>query len=405
VYLTVETKPSGKSVVVSDDREFGQMLAFAINPEIPEDGSIVPMSTRIETCTGLASLRLDDITNIILYDPTNLDADTCDRLEAWVRQGGGLMIIMGAGFASAEQWNDSPVARLLPGIVKRITRRAPEDRSTVLAPASPNHPMWSMMWSIFERPVDEVPWATYPIRRHWDLEDLKSNASPIMRFTQSELPAIVEEYRNQGRIMTWAVPYPDSVDQPWSELFRTSATAEWPYGLFLGAHQYLASPGNRQFNYFVDQQAVIDNKTTEFPQKYSLFDPKGEQSTVESEVDSLVCRYTRFPGPYRLKGLKLQGSVIRGFSVNVDRKEIKLERTPEESLNVALGKDNFRIARERKDIEFSLGEGRSGRELTPYILVMIVMLFMGEQTMASRFYQTAQRGEEPNTRPSMRGAA
>jgi hypothetical protein len=394
VYLTVETKAGGQSVVVSDDRDLGEIIGFAIETEF----ATIP---KVESYVGFSSLRLDDITSIVLYDPTTLDADTSDRLEKWVREGGGLMIIMGGGFASAEQWNDSPVSRLLPGVVKRVTRRAPTDRSVVLTPSSPNHPMWS----VFQRPVDEVPWATYPIHRHWDLEDLKPSTSSIMRFTQSELPAIVEEYRNQGRIITWAVPYPDPVEQPWSELFRTTNSDVWSYGLFAGALRYMASPGSHQFNYLVDQPAIIENKITVYPQKYSLFDPKGEQSSVESGGESLVCNYTRFPGPYRLKGLKLQGFVIRGFSVNVDRKEIRLERVPNESLDAALGKDNFRIARERKDIEFSLGEGRHGRELTPYILVMVVMLFMAEQTMASRFYQTAQRGEEPNRRPTLRGAA
>jgi hypothetical protein len=241
-------------------------------------------------------------------------------------------------------------------------------------------------------PVDEVPWANYPIFRHWDIEELSESAFPLMRFTQNDMPAIIEEYRGQGRILTWAVPYPDSAEQPWSELFRTSSSPEWPFGLFEGSLRYLASPNRQQTNYFVDQRAFLENDPSLYPSKYMLFDPKGEQAAVEASDSSLDVSFTKLSGFYRLKGLRPQGIVLRGFSVNVDRSEINLDRITEDLLQNGLGESNFRLARDRDGIEFSLGEGRSGRELTPYILVIVVLLFMAEQAMASRFYATANNG-------------
>jgi hypothetical protein len=138
-----------------------------------------------------------------------------------------------------------------------------------------------------------------------------------------------------------------------------------------------------------------------------LFDPSGEQSSVESGEDILVCNYTRYPGIYRLKGLRPQGPIVRGFSVNVDRQEIELNRATQETLDGVLGKDNYRVAKEKSEIESSLGEGRYGRELTPYMMVMLVMLFMAEQTMASRFYGSkAKEGSSVTPgKPRSKGAA
>lgn len=412
-YLSVEAKPQGQSLVVANDIRDAQLIAFAIDPseqspdmDASEAGdnesgaraqsgaseARAQSGAKVETYAKLGVVPLADYSNIILYDPSAIDADTCDKIGQWVVEGGGLMLVMGSAFSSPAEWMDSPVQTLLPGTVKRITRRDFSDRGIVLSPAVLNH----SMWSIFERPIEEIPWAAYPVFRHWDIEDLKAGAYPLMRFTQSELPAMIEESRGQGRIVTWAVPYPEpfahAPGQEWSELFRTSR-AEWPgYALFLGAVRYLASWSDQQLNYYVDQAAVLNNNTSSMPLKYQLFDPTGEQSSVESTNETLVCNYTRFPGTYRLKGLRPQGPLIRGFSINVKPDEISMQRASVPAIDAALGTGHYRWTQDLNDLESSIGEGRYGRELSPFILAMLALLFMSEQTMASRFYGASKSG-------------
>ena len=407
VFLSVEARHQGQSLVIANDTRDAQLVALAIAPEELPATDKATTSTKIENYARFGLLKFEDYSNIVLYDPSDMDADTVDRLQAWVEQGGGLLILLGSASRVAEDLTNSPLIRLLPGTAKRLTRRPLDDRGIVLSPAALNHPIWS----IFERPVEEVPWVNYPVFRHWDLEDLRSTAFPLMRFTQSELPAITEDIRKRGRILTWALPYPEPFShrqgEQWSELTRTTASAEWPFGLFVGCVRYLASWNDQQLNYRIDEPAVLDNNVQVLPQKYVLFDPSGEQSSVESGEDILVCNYTRYPGIYRLKGLRPQGPIVRGFSVNVDRQEIELNRATQETLDGVLGKDNYRVAKEKSEIESSLGEGRYGRELTPYMMVMLVMLFMAEQTMASRFYGSkAKEGSSVTPgKPRSKGAA
>jgi hypothetical protein len=282
---------------------------------------------------------------------------------------------------------NSPLSKLLPGTVKRVTRRALNDRSLFLVPTTNNHPIWS----VFEGSVEDVPWINFAIFKHWDIEELTPESTVLMQFTQNQQPGLIETIRKQGRILTWTVPYPEpssqSDDDPWSELYK-----DWPgFSLFQGSVRYLAAWNKQQLNYQIDEPAVLDNNISQFPQNYLLISPTGEEVRVESSNDSLVVPFTKQPGQYRLRGLRPQGPVVRGFSVNIHRDEISLERVAMETLDRALGKESYRIAKEKDDVQSSLGEGRYGSDLAPFLLLILVGMILAEQTMASRFYSQSKK--------------
>jgi len=393
VYLTIDARTQGQTLVVSDNKTDGKLVCFAIDPDFaetatkPKDAKPREAMFKLETTAELGTVDLSRYSSIVLYNPNTISADAADRLKAWVDQGGGLMIVLSSGFETADALMNSPMASLLPGKAKRITRREPNDRSISLVPAMANHPIWS----IFERPIDEIPWVNYSVFRHWDIEDLDDSSTVLMRFTGSEQPALIEQVRKQGRILTLTVPYPEptqhSSDQIWSQLYE-----DWTgFALFQGSVRYLAAWNKQQLNYLVDEPAFLENNISQFPQLYFLYNPQNEETRIESSDESLVYSFTRHPGQYRLRGLRPQGPVVRGFSVNVDRQEISLDRVLPESLDKALGKDLYRIAKEKEDVQSSLGEGRYGRDLAPFLLMVFVMMIMAEQTMASRFYAQSKR--------------
>jgi len=393
VYLTIDARTQGQTLVVSDNKTDGKLVCFAIDPDFaetatkPKDAKPREAMFKLETTAELGTVDLSRYSSIVLYNPNTISADAADRLRAWVDQGGGLMIVLSSGFETADALMNSPMASLLPGKAKRITRRGPNDRSISLVPAMANHPIWS----IFERPIDEIPWVNYSVFRHWDIEDLDDSSTVLMRFTGSEQPALIEQVRKQGRILTLTVPYPEptqhSSDQIWSQLYE-----DWTgFALFQGSVRYLAAWNKQQLNYLVDEPAFLENNISQFPQLYFLYNPQNEETRIESSDESLVYSFTRHPGQYRLRGLRPQGPVVRGFSVNVDRQEISLDRVLPESLDKALGKDLYRIAKEKEDVQSSLGEGRYGRDLAPFLLMVFVMMIMAEQTMASRFYAQSKR--------------
>jgi len=408
-YITVEARTQGAAAVFADDVRDGQLVSLLLDPSLatttvvpggpttPEaqkeetDPRIVMPGPSVESYSRLGAFDFGRVSTIVLYNPRSLSMNDADRLLEWVRGGGGLMIVLGPALQPPAEQGENGLRTLIPGELKRQTRRALDDRSIFLNPVVDNHPIWS----IFERPIREIPWVNYPVFRHWDIENLSAAASVIAKLTGSDMPGILESVEGQGRIVVTTFPYPEpeatAQSEPWSELFTTSADA-WPgFAMFVGASRYLATHNKHPVNYPIDATALLDNNESQYPKVYELFNPIDEVVRIEAADDQIAFPFTRQPGHYRLRGLRPRGPVIRGFSVNIDRSEISLVRAPNATLNEALGSANYGLAREKEEVQSSIGEGRYGRDLAPFLLVVIVMMVMVEQTMASRFYATTTR--------------
>jgi hypothetical protein len=407
-YVTIEARTLGQTLVFADSQRDGQLVALMLDPnalsaaqpaktEGSNDSSasepiVVSQPPMVEPTSRIGQVDLAKVTHIVLYNPKTLTANDADRLLSWVDGGGGLFLILGPGPNSPEEIGASGLVNLIPGTIKRQSRRASDDVSVVMSPVIDNHPIWT----IFERPIQEIPWVNYPVFRHWDLESLQAGTTELMRFTGSNLPAMVEWSRGQGRVVLMTLPYPEpsatAATQPWSELFTTSADA-WPgFALFVGTSRYLASHNKHPFNYSIDSAAILENSSSQYPKIYELFLPLGDTVRLEASDELVSYAFTRQPGQYRLKGLRARGPVLRGFSVNIDRDEMSLQRVPETAMDSALGKSNYSIAKDKEDVQSSIGEGRYGRDMAPFLLVILAMLFMAEQTMSSRFYASTKRG-------------
>lgn len=396
LYLTVEARTQGATAIFSEDSQDGRVVSLLLDPSLSSPsveptGATTP-GPSVESYSRLGAFDLSRVSTVVLYNPRSISMDAADGLLEWVRGGGGLLIVLGPALQSPDQQEENGLRTLIPGQWKRQTRRALDDRSIFLNPVIDNHPIWS----IFERPIREIPWVNYPVFRHWDIENLAPDASEIARLTGSEMPGLIERSAGQGRIVVMTFPYPEpeatSQSEPWSELFTTSADA-WPgFAMFVGTARYLATHNKHPVNYSIDAVALLDNNATQYPKIYEMFNPTGEVVRVEADDEQVAYPFTRQPGQYRLRGLRPRGPIVRGFSVNIDRAEISFEKVQSATLDEAIGPSNYGVAREKAEVQTSIGEGRYGRDLAPFLMVVIVMMVMAEQTMASRFY--AARAKE-----------
>lgn len=408
-YLTIEAKEQGKSVVICDDPTDAQLVALMLDPSIATGKEKSPDATsniEVEPRSRIGQIDFSKYSSVVLFNPSELTADDADKLSSWVRNGGGLLVVLGPsgigpqtlapvapGSTLIEKSPQGGLPSLLPGKIRGITKSGLDSNPTVLRPTLANHPIWS----IFERPPEEIPWVSYPVYQHWNLVELDPNASVIASFTQSELPMMVEWIRGSGRTIVMTLPYPEpsatASKEPWSELFTTSSDA-WPgFALFLGTVRYLSTQNKHPLNYNVGSTALLENNAKEFPRTYELRPPNGDEIRIEAEEDLLSYSFTQQPGHYRLRGVRARGLMNRGFSVNVDRGEVSLEPVDRMILEKAIGKDNLLIAREKDQVQSSIGEGRFGRDLSPFLWVILAMMVMAEQTMSSRFYSSKQRGK------------
>lgn len=67
--------------------------------------------------------------------------------------------------------------------------------------------------------------------------------------------------------------------------------------------------------------------------------------------------------------------MLRALSVNVASQDTVLQRMELTSLDEQLGSEHYRIARNRTEIESSVGQARFGRELYPLLMLLELVCF------------------------------
>ncbi len=90
------------------------------------------------------------------------------------------------------------------------------------------------------------------------------------------------------------------------------------------------------------------------------------------------------------------GAVDRGFSVNLEPRATELARSDAADLEAVFGPHDYQVVRRREEITFQIDRGRSGRELYPYLILMMVIVLALEHLLSNRFY----RDDETDRRPT-----
>lgn len=381
-FLTLDVGEIGKVLVLGPSVEARSQLATILS---------VGGSEAIEEAdlTSLKDRKLESYEVIVLQDPKEITEGDIKLLEKFVQDGGGLFIVLGPNLGSGNDASTSPLVKILPGKAARVSRRSQADRSVYLVPERAAHPLFQY----FGGRVAEAPFATLPVFRHWELEFDQtpgvSKAQVLMRYSLSGTPAVVEESRGKGRILTWTTMVPEAGfiegRSPWNEL--TSSADWWPtFGLLLGSVRYLAGATEDRVNYSVGQSAVLANPVERYPEQYMLFTPRGDASRIDVRTGSILIPTVQNPGVYRLRGIS-QSPISRGFSVNTASESANLNKIARERLVEIVGEENCRIAKDMSEVQQSVGAVRYGRELFPFMILLVCGLLIGEQWMANRFYQ------------------
>ena len=378
--FTVEAVPQGKVLVLGNEdnqgKNKGLLAAKIIDPDL--------RTVDLQTYAQLSSANLSGYDAMVMVDPSNVNEAMVERVNVAVEDGCGLMIIMGPAVTDAAAWNGSPLSKLLPGKVSLQWRRPITDRTIYFENLRSNHPLWS----IFDQTGPSIPWNRYPVFKYWVFDSLGAETSVILRYTLSNHPALMEQSRRAGKILTMTTPMTDvdSLEQPpWNRLF--AADDAWPnFGLLTGAVRYLSGSGDSRRNVAVGAPVVMENPHDRYPNRYDLFTPNGEVVRIQSNLNTIQYPYANELGTYRMRSGQVDKSGIRGFSTHLDDQTINLKRIDAELLDNTLGKSQYFMARERDALQSSIGQARFGRELSPFLLCVLVLLAIAEQAMSYRFY-------------------
>jgi hypothetical protein len=99
-------------------------------------------------------------------------------------------------------------------------------------------------------------------------------------------------------------------------------------------------------------------------------------------------------GFYRIATGQGDESFEKAFTVNPSITESQLAPVPHTEVTAALGEGNFAVARTAHELRDVMGDVRIGRELFPWLIPLLVLLFAAEHLLANRFYRNPEQTAE-----------
>jgi len=356
-----------------------RFLRLALETRQQSGSSLTLAITQPDRITS-GMLEQSDI--VFLTDPAALSSFQSDRLNAFVRNGGGLALFPGTGTASA------PLLRLLElPPFQGIQPAGTGDSFVEFERAELAHPLFDGMFteSANERSrVLESP----RIRRF--ARTVPTERSAVIISISTGAPFLLEQRVDKGRVL----------------LFSVSPTLEWSdfplKGLFVPLIQRTVSSLSQEQ---IHQPSILAGETVRF---YSLPDPQERLSLVtprniEGGIQSEPGRVLSFGkteelGIYTLKNTT---SPLRAFSVNIDPDESRTVRATQkelEGLFFSLGIPEGAVTTidESSALRASVLETRHGIELWKHFLIAALILAIAEMLLGRAGKRETAGGQIPS---------
>lgn len=383
-YFTVSVEPAwpvllvGHSASGSDLVLLHEMLA----PRAFRQSGRARFDCRLAGFEELSAITLRNYAVAYLLDPPSADDAFWERLSDYAAQGGGLAIFLGPSAHPVEALNGPAPQALLPGPLAQQARQP--DGELYLAPTALDHPALARF-----RPLSEaVPWDTLPVFRYWQFGALSEGARTVVPFVNGE-PALVERSVGTGRVVVGTTPAaPRAGETPWN-LLPTGLDA-WPFVMLMNELTlYLAGASDTVLNYQPGQSAVIRPRGVPIPPAYVLTAPgrEPERRNADPTLATLSVSPLDEVGQYRLRAGGGPEAFHAGFSVNLPPEATDLARLAPEELAKLFGDIPVNLARSQDEIRREVSLGRVGRELYPWLVVLLALLLIGEQLIANWFYR------------------
>jgi hypothetical protein len=330
---------------------------------------------------------------VYLMSVPDVSDEVWNKLEAFVKAGGGLAVILGDE-VNPTKYNRAAAQQILPA---RLDTWQPFGDYR-LSVDRREHPVF---WK-FRQYEDRDSFAAFQndnnIYRFWKLVDRAGDSSVAASFTDADRsPALIDRPHGLGRTVIFATSMhlAETNAARWNDLPSPNKPV-WQWLAFVEQLTgHLARATDWTFNVEAGQSVSLPLPPAAEDREYLLQRPSFAQTrvTVKANASTLSTSETRELGHY---GLALPGSTPQtGFSVNAAVSESDLTRATEEQLEKLIGKGRVQIARTLDEIQADVNASRLGKEVFPLILLLAMLAFCGEHFVANWFYEAD--GERPQT--------
>ncbi len=386
-FLTVQVKPPPRILAVAESRLAALFWMQALAPE-----ELVKMGRQRYDVVYRNVNKLDD-TEFTAYEAVclvgvkTLSENAWNRLTAYVSGGGGLAVLLGANGRTnpqvATSYNSVAAQKIMPAQLLADLSFSP---SEFLDLRRPTHPLVRKLVELGGGPLLSAA----DILRFWRVEP-HEDATEIARYSdQRSSAAIVERVVGKGR----SILLTTAVDRSgWNDL----VVSGWAYVVFADQMmQYLAQRADIQRNFVAGAEVVIPFSRSERVNDILLRKPKLQQVArpVPASAEAIVIRDTSQAGHYNVVARDIGSDFSTGFSTNHPGGESRLTRLSSADLDELIGAERYALARDVSELTRQVGRGRIGQEMVPYIVLILLLFFIGEHLVANFFYDEGRAAQQ-----------
>ncbi len=372
-YFTVQVQAPPEVLIVADSRANARFVMEALAPS-----ELVRTGKARYRCTWaspdrLASGTLKKFAAIWLLNVADPKPAGWNALAEYLDQGGGVAIALG-GRVNQPAYLSPAALAILPGKLLASLKFNPPE---FLDLNELTHP-------IFKRFAD---WGvadlnTVEIHRYWRVAP-EPDGSVVARYTDRRSgPAILERLRGKGR----TIVFTSSLGrQGWNDL----PAAGWQFlALIDQIMKHLSQASEAELNVQAGAEVRVLLDANLPGRRFLLRKPGKQQIPISAPAGApeIVVRETDQLGNYQVIGAD-DSPFVRGFSVNPDPNESRLARLTADNLDEFLGKGRYSLATSIEGLERKVQEGRVGREIAASLVWLLVLVFLFEQLIATRFYE------------------
>ncbi|MFM8286769.1 MAG: hypothetical protein ACKOGA_08590 [Planctomycetaceae bacterium] len=314
------------------------------------------------------------------------------RLAEFVERGGSLWIILGDRVSHAAYLTDEARKVLPAELAAPLSFRPPEylDMPRAAHPALRRFADWGA-----------AALSAEPILRYWRV-DPAPEAAVLVRYTDPRQgAALLERALGRGRVLLQTTPLDR---RGWNDL----PVAGWEYvALVDQLAAWLTPQSRRRGNYEFPGEVRLEVAPQAVATPRLLRRPDGAQSLQEipAQASTVVLKTLEQVGNYRLLPGEQAGAsdepvgpgiesaaTAQLFSLNSAPGESQLTRLATTELDQRLGAERYGVARTLEQLERRMRAGRQGREVFPWLITLVVLLFVAEHWLSNRFHDggTAQ---------------
>ncbi|MFP4356390.1 MAG: BatA domain-containing protein [Phycisphaerae bacterium] len=378
-YFTIQAAPRPQALLVRDPATLGKgdELTDILTGSIAATGTA---SVRLSTPEQLTAQALEDSQIVLLAGVSGLTDAQWTSLARFVRAGGGLWVVPGP-LVAARGYQTQEAVEILPA---RIEGLEAVDQGVRLTAGRFDHPLISAF-------ADGRNGGFDPLRfyRRLELSVPAEQVDVPVRYSDGP-PALLAQRVGSGAVVLWNFSPAGSFSNLTGfgqQLILTDRTLawlaapdRWPTQVQLGQELILRVP----------EQLGGATATVRRPGRSGrdplAIDPATRQVTLRPDV----------VGHWVVEFVTAGQTIERGFSVNLDPAESDLQR-----LEAARIVDLFPpgLVRFGADATLAAAEGgRYRRDLTVWVLLVLLVLLVGEPFFANRFYrqQVEQTDAEGN---------